>query len=251
MRSDCSMRVPYVKLTDAAPPTPNRGPKSADAGKVEPIPATQFYHTFDLTKRLTLPPGTSMNYIPISPTSNPYQAIIPTLSHSLINTPPNTIHRLIIPALLSPALYPPDSSTPTYLLPFLHTLRSLLRTHSTRLTAVLTLPLSLHPRTTGLVRWTEHLSDGVLELVPFPHSIELEPPGKGGDLEKPQGMAKVHKLPVVTEKGGGGGGGDELAFSLSRRRFVIRKFSLPPVEGDQEAQRGEVEGGKVKVNVEF
>ena len=116
---------------------------------------------------------------------------------------------------------------------------------------MLTLPLSLHPRTTGLVRWIEHLSDGVLELVPFPHSIELEPVGKGGDLERPQGMAKVHKLPVVTEKGGGGGGGDELAFSLSRRRFVIKKFSLPPVEGDQEAQRGEVDGGKVKVDVEF
>ena len=64
-------------------------------------------------------------------------------------------------------------------------------------------------------------------------------------------MAKVHKLPVVTEKGGGGGGGDELAFSLSRRRFVIKKFTLPPVEGDQEAQRGEVEGGKVKIDVEF
>ena len=103
------------------------------------------------------------------------------------------------------------------------------------------------------MRWIEHLADGILELVPFPHStgVDVAPaPGKGGggggEIEKPQGMAKVHKLPLVTEKGGGGGGGDELAFELSRRRFVIRKFSLPPVEGDQEAQRGEV-----KVDVEF
>lgn len=72
--------------------------------------------------------------------------------------------------------------------------------------------------------------------------MEVEPPsGKAGkgEGENPQGMVKVHKLPVLTEKGGGGGGGgDDLAFSLSRRRFMFRKFSLPPVEGDQEAQRG-------------
>jgi elongator complex protein 4 len=108
---------------------------------------------------------------------------------------------------------------------------------------MLTLPLSLHPRSTGLVRWIEHLCDGVLELAPFPHKVELEPPGGkavNGESENPQGMVKVHKLPILTEKGGGGGGGDDLAFSLSRRRFVVRKFSLPPVEGDQEAQKGEV-----------
>ena len=108
---------------------------------------------------------------------------------------------------------------------------------------MLTLPLSLHPRSTGLVRWIEHLCDGVLELAPFPHKVEIEPPGGKagkGESENQQGMVKVHKLPVLTENGGGGGGGDDLAFSLSRRRFVVRKFSLPPVEGDQEAQKGEV-----------
>ncbi len=64
-------------------------------------------------------------------------------------------------------------------------------------------------------------------------------------------MLKVHKLPILSEKGGGGGGGDDLAFSLSRRRFVVKAFSLPPVEGDQVAQRGEAEGGRVKVDIEF
>ena len=122
---------------------------------------------------------------------------------------------------------------------------------------MLTLPLSLYPRSTGFVRWIEHLCDGVLELAPFPHSIDTEPPlttssGPGKAEEKPQGMLQIHRLPVLTEKGGGGGGGDDLAFSLSRKRFVIRPFSLPPVEGDQEAQKGEAEGGKVgKGDIEF
>lgn len=93
----------------------------------------------------------------------------------------------------------------------------------------------------------------MLELAPFPHSIDVEPPssGAGKTEEKPQGMVKVHKLPVLSEKGGGSGGGDDLAFSLSRKRFVIKPYSLPPVEGDNEAQRGEAEGGKMKIDIDF
>lgn len=60
---------------------------------------------------------------------------------------------------------------------------------------------------------------------------------------------RVLKVPVVSEKGGAGGVGDDLAFSLGRRRFVVKAFSLPPVDGDGEAQRGEAEG--VKKDIEF
>ena len=88
----------------------------------------------------------------------------------------------------------------------------------------------------------EHLSDGVLELSPFPynHAQALSTSAATTkEEEKPQGMFAVHKLPVYSEKGGGGGAdglGEDLAFTLSRRRFVVMKFSLPPVEGDREAQ---------------
>ena len=118
---------------------------------------------------------------------------------------------------------------------------------------MLTLPLSLHPRSTGLVCWIEQLCDGVIELAPFPHRLDIDPPlsGAGKADEKPQGMVRIHKLPILTEKGGGGGGGDDLAFSLSRKRFTIKPYSLPPMEGDNEAQRGEAEGGKLKLDVEF
>ena len=88
----------------------------------------------------------------------------------------------------------------------------------------------------------EILSDGVLELSPFPHShmrALAQSAGTTKDEERPQGMLAVHKLPVFHEKGGGGGTeglGEDMAFTLSRRKFVIAKFSLPPVEGDTEAQ---------------
>lgn len=48
------------------------------------------------------------------------------------------------------------------------------------------------------------------------------------------------RVPVQSEKGMGTAGvrGEDMAFWVSRRRFVVRPFSLPPVEGDLEAQEG-------------
>lgn len=72
-------------------------------------------------------------------------------------------------------------------------------------------------------------------------------------------MVHVLRLPIFHEKGGGGGEGvgDDLSFTLSRRRgMVIKPFSLPPVDGDNEAQQGGLEGDKggkkvTKADIEF
>jgi elongator complex protein 4 len=109
----------------------------------------------------------------------------------------------------------------------------------------------------------EILSDGVFELSPFPYSHAqalAQSAGTTKDEERPQGMFAVHKLPVFHEKGGGGGAddlGEDMAFTLSRRKFVIAKFSLPPLEGDTEAQEQavrEAAGGSAmpkKADLEF
>jgi len=205
-----------------------------------------FCHAFDLAKRLTLPIGTAVNCIPVPPmtsvSASPFPPILQNLGEKLASTPPHSIHRVVIPSLLSPALYPPFAAHPSSILQFLHSLRAMLRKYPTRLTAIISLPLSLFPRSSGLVRWMEILSDGVLELSPFPYShmqALAQSAGTTRDEERPQGMLTVHKLPIFHEKGGGGGAddlGEELAFTLSRRKFVIAKFSLPPLEGDTEAQ---------------
>ncbi|KAK8250089.1 paxneb superfamily protein-like protein [Phyllosticta capitalensis] len=238
------------------------GKPNASPDDAAPLP---FCHKFDLAKRLEFPPGTSINYIPMPPPhqqTSPFLPVLLNISKSIASTPPTTVHRVVVPSLLSPALYPPHASQPSFLLQFFHGLRALLRKYPTSLTAILSLPLELYPRHSGLVRWCELLSDGVLELQPFPHLMDSY-----GDLaasgaataneEKPQGMLRVHRLPVFHERGGGGGGvasvGDDLAFTMSRRRFMIKPFSLPPVEGDTEAQGAlGAEGGKqTKVDIEF
>jgi len=133
-----------------------------------------FCHAFDLAKRLTLPVGTAVNCIPVPPmtsvSASPFPPILQNLGEKLASTPPHSIHRVVIPSLLSPALYPPFAAHPSSILQFLHSLRAMLRQYPTRLTAIISLPLSLFPRSSGLVRWMEILSDGVLELSPFPYS---------------------------------------------------------------------------------
>lgn len=239
--SKCStLTVPAPQAVDRSP-----SPQSQDAS----LHQQPFCHTFDLTKRLVPPSGTKTSYIPVAqgPSTSPFEPCLQHLTKSLSTSSPDTIHRLVVPSLLSPALYPPHAAHPSHLLTFAHRLRSLLRQYSTQLIILLTLPLSLYPRTTGLIRSLEHLLDGVLSLIPFPHSSSSASDfSRSGastkEEEKPQGLVKVHKLPVFHERGGGGGGryglGEDLAFTVSRRRFEIRPFSLPPAEGDAEAQEG-------------
>jgi elongator complex protein 4 len=123
----------------------------------------------------------------------------------------------------------------------------------------------LYPRGTGLIRWAEILSDGVIELTPFPTHTS-SPASMGSSLvtgqdEMPQGILKVHRLPVLHEKGGGGSESnsfsDDLAFTLSRRKgLLIKPFSLPPIDGDVDMQHAGAgteggAGGASRLDIEF
>ncbi|KAK6596184.1 paxneb protein [Botrytis cinerea] len=219
-------------------------------------PPSIFCHDFDLSKRLIPPSSTQMHFIPTilrpdfefadtaNETKSPFTPFLQHLSTQLSRTPPTTIHRIIIPSLLSPALYPSHASLPHHVLPFLHALRALLRQYPTRLTLMLTLPLPLHPAPPPSQNGS---------------SSSATASSNPAQEEPPQGMLKIHRLPIFHEKGGGGAGfaGDDLAFSLSRRKgLVIKPYSLPPVEDEGEEQKGGIDidgkGGKAtKVDIEF
>lgn len=131
------------------------------------------------------------------------------------------------------------------ILRFLCLLRSLLRRHSQRLSVILTIPLSLHTRNSGMVRWVENLCDGVMEIMPLLYGNEIGPAvinntmasasSETKDLDHPQGLLRVHKLPVITEKSGGATG-ENFAFRLDRRHLLIGKYHLPPVTLTPEGQ---------------
>ncbi|KAH1308471.1 hypothetical protein KXX11_002752 [Aspergillus fumigatus] len=229
-----------------------QSPTAADMNKQE-----AFCHAFDLTKRLTHPSISNLTYIPLTPSNEPlFISIYKRLQTAIASSHPSTVNRVVIPSLLNPTIYPSEVSQPDHVLPFLHALRALMNTQGHRITAMITVPLSLFPRSSGLVRWMEIISDGVIELCPFPHSADaLATSGAATSQEEPpQGMLKTHKLPVLHERGGGSDQnvGQDWAFTLSRRRFEIKPFSLPPAEGDKEAQDAAGPGGMPKkADLEF
>ncbi|KAI1124649.1 Elongator complex protein 4 [Nemania abortiva] len=213
-----------------------------------------FCHTFDLTKRLS--PGDVKGQVgfhqsmtipgPGGQQTSVFKLFIKDLSSKLANSPPSSVHRVIVPNLLSPTMYLSSSSLPQEVLQFLHSLRALLRQYPKSLTVLITLPLSLYPRTTGLTRWIELLCDGVLEFIPLQSTTIHKPPpsskGDGKDDEKVQGLIKVHSLPIFHEKGGGSHSAlDDQSFSLSRSRgLIIKPFYLPPADSDEnEAKSGD------------
>jgi elongator complex protein 4 len=238
--------VPAATSGEQSPAAPN--------GNLAQQPA--FCHAFDLTKRLTHPSIANITYIPLARSNEPlFVSIHKGLQAAIAQSPPNTAHRIIIPSLLNPTLYPPEASQPDNILPFLHSLKALMSEPSIRVTAMITMPLSLFPRSAGLVRWVEHLCDGVIELCPFPHSADaLATSGAStAHEEPPQGVLKTHRLPVLHERGGGSDQnvGQDWAFTLSRRKFEIKPFSLPPAEGDKEAQDAAESAMPKKADLEF
>ena len=226
-----------------------------------------FCHSFDLSKRLatssckgSLQPTPTTGPPTLRPqsSSSPFKMIMKHLRARLESSGSTTIHRIVVPSLLSPSLYAAGCSRPSEVLQFLHGLRALLRQYSSQLTALITIPTSLFPRSSGLVRWIELLSDGVVELIPLPATPAAAAPSslskKDGRAETPQGFLKVHSLPIYHEKGGGGAETghfrENLSFSLSATKgLVIKPYSLPPME--EEEQKEKSPENKTKEGLEF
>ncbi|KAH8195056.1 hypothetical protein TruAng_010789 [Truncatella angustata] len=253
----------YESLASVGTPrdAPQR-PASASAGS-----PSVFCHSFDLTKRLspahvkgqiTFNPSMSMPSPGRQPKDSvsPLKAFLRDIAAKVASSPVTTIHRVAIPNLLSPTMYSSSLCRPDEVLQFLHGLRALLRQNAAKLTVVMTLPLSLYPRSTGLTRWMELLCDGALELIPLQlDAVHAPPPDSKSDSkseEKTQGLLKVHSLPVHHEKGGGSDGHtvEDMAFSLSRSKgLIIKPFVLPPMLEDEEKEKNPA--STTKTSIEF
>lgn len=229
-----------------------------------------FCHNFDLTKRLA--PAAIKGSLLATPASSPLsfrseafgnqsplRQFLKNVQTKIAGSPPSTIHRVVVPSLLSPTLYPSGICHPTEILQFFHSLRALLRQYSSQLSAMITFPVSLHPRSNGLTRWMELLSDGVLELIPLPPDNKAAAPSASSksatkDADRSQGLLRVHSLPIYHEKGGGGAEGnhfrEDLSFSLSSSKgLVIKPYSLPPLEDDDNKEKSPA--STVKDGIEF
>ncbi|PHH60816.1 hypothetical protein CDD81_1113 [Ophiocordyceps australis] len=207
--------------------------------------AETFCHSFDMSKHLDA--ATARGQVEFTNCTThaggvPFGSFLDRLASVMQKSSPSSIHRVVVPGLLSPALYNSAACQPQNVLQFLHGLRYLLRKFSNQATAMLTLPLSLYPRSSGLTRWMELLVDGVMELVPLNHR-SLVPTGEAD--AKTQGLLRIHSYPVFHEKGGGLQDAlfcQDLAFSLSALDgIVIAPLSLPPLGSDDTAAKSSSE----------
>jgi elongator complex protein 4 len=187
------------------------------------------------------------------PATSPFKKFIADITSKVTTSSPSTIHRIVIPSLLSPTIYSSSYAQPSEVLQFLHSLRGLLRAYPTRITAMITLPISLYPRSTGLTRWAELLSDGVLELTPLQHQIQIMR-DSSNDV-KSQGLLRAHSLPGFHEKGGGLEGSwvrEDLSFKLSSSSgLTITPFSLPPIGDEEEPTKKSNENQTKKESLDF
>jgi elongator complex protein 4 len=209
-----------------------------------------FCHSFDLRLRLKTDPSVAPVFINLSvvkPEFSPFTSVIERLD-SILRSAPTSVVRILIPSFLSPALYSSNIIRSHYILQFVQSLQAVLQRYKNRVVAMLTLPLTLFPRENALVKWTEILSDGIVELTPFPHSVAVPESSGIGDSqeEQPHGMIKMHRLPAYHENGGTAGIGleDDYVFTLTRKKFLIKRYSLPPLEGDTAAQQGHADETK-------
>jgi elongator complex protein 4 len=107
---------------------------------------------------------------------------------------------------------------------------------------MMTLPISLYPRSTGLIRRAELLCDGVVEMIPLQQQPHHPVDRNSSNENKAQGLFRIHSLPVFHEKGGGLEGSwvkEDMSFKLSASSgLIITPYSLPPLLDEEVPSNG-------------
>lgn len=201
-----------------------------------------FNHQFDITTKLNpLVNPTEITYIPITNFGKIYKQLAQVLEANK-----DKIVRLIIPSFLNPAMYSPMLTTLPEVLPFVHKLKALTRTHKNLIIAA-TLPLDLYGKDSLLVRSLESLFDSVLQLEPFKQDMLafLEKAYKNEPTKVSHGLVHIFKLNSLSDNGQMLVTKNEFSFKNGRKKFEIEEWGIPV---DDEADEGEKQTTK---DIEF
>lgn len=188
--------------------------KSTDSTADTSFP--DFCHTFDISEQMSFPGEAQAVFSPPPATrNNPYQPIMSSLLSFLEATPKSAALRLVLPDFLNPLVYIPESTNPTFLLRFLHTVIAIIHSRP-YCTLLLSLSTSFYPRNNPLTSWIEHFFTHVIQLCPLPRSPSI-------NLKQPQGLVIAHNGGLMLK---------EMAYRVGRRGMVLEEWSLPPLEED-------------------
>ena len=176
-----------------------------------------FCHCFELSEQMSFPGPDQVVFSPPPAISgNPFKPILESVLTFLDPVPKSTPVRLVLPDLLNPHVYGPESTCPSNVLQFLHTLMALIHARKYA-TLVLSLSTSFYPRSNPLISWIEHLCSYVIQLCPLPR------PPPSSTIKHSQGLVFVHKGGLMLR---------EMAYRVGRRGMVLEEWSLPPLEDE-------------------
>ncbi|KAK6203202.1 Elongator complex protein 4 [Scheffersomyces amazonensis] len=217
----------------------SKSPESEDSKDITSY--ENYNHQFDITQKLS--PGPNGNEISFIPISNNFMVVISQIEGIIKNqlkSNPSKIIRLVIPSLLNPTIYNPILSTPTFIIPFIHSLRAQLRKYEKNLSLIASISLELYPRDSSLTSTLENLFDSVIHLQPFNQAMSqlIERAYKNEPSKIQQGLVNIIKLPVLSEKGLMMIHEGEYAFKNGRKKFEIEDWGIPVEDvGKEEEQQ--------------
>lgn len=192
-----------------------------------------YFTQFDITQRLV--PGPSAQEISFVPIGASYASTIGQISSVVeSHTKQKQVVRIVLAGFLNPSLYPPQCSSPAYVIPFVHSLRALLAKFPNAVVAA-SLPLDLYPRESLLTQMFESLMDGVVHLQPFNPDMAalVERAYKKEPSKIQQGLVNIVKVPVMSERGMMMVRVGEYAFRNGRKKFEIEEWGIPVEEPEE------------------
>ncbi|KAK6455486.1 Elongator complex protein 4 [Scheffersomyces xylosifermentans] len=218
-----------------------------------------YNNQFDITQKLTPGPNSSdISFVSVGSGLNGLSHIqiiqqIQSIIQRQIKNNPGIVIRIVIPGLLNPTTYSPLACSPTFIFPFVHALRSILRQNGNNVVLVASLSLDLYPRDSNLAHTLETLIDSCIHLQPFNQEMSqlIEKAYKNEPSKIQQGLVNIIKLPVLSEKGLMMVHEGEYAFKNGRKRFEIEAWGIPVEDTEKEEGHSTMEGGKTSKNIEF
>ncbi|CAH6722636.1 elongator complex protein 4 [[Candida] jaroonii] len=212
-----------------------------------------YTHQFDITERLRpVPDNQEITFVQVSEYKKMLAQINDIVKLHLSKNPSKTI-RILVPNLLSPSIYPSTFSKSSIVIPFIHGMRSILKSNSSNISLVYSIPTDLYPKTSNLISIIEQLSDSVLQLHPFHQKLSelIEKSYKNEPSKVQHGFLNIVKLPILSERGMMTIHNNEYAFKNGRKRFEIEPWGIPVEVDDEKPKDDHDHSHQSSKNIEF
>lgn len=216
--------------------------KKDDSSNDTPSTYEYYNNQFDITQKLV--PGPSSQDISYLPLNSNYAIIIKQLESIIQNQLKSNngkVIRIIIPNLLNPSFYSPSHTLPTFIFPFIHSLKSILSKFNENVVLISSLQLDLFPRFTNLTGTLENLFDSVIHLQPFNQEMSklIEKAYKNEPSKIQHGLVNIIKLPILSDRGLMCIYNGEYAFKNGRKKFEIEDWGIPVDDDSKEENEGQ------------